>query len=320
LMDRSALGRIELTGKDRVDFVQRMSTNDLKTLGIGSGLQTVLTTPEAKIIDLLTVYAQLESLLLITSPQNRAKVLNWFKRHIFFRDKVKPTDVSDRMAQLTLFGPRADNLLSSFSADFALLPSFHSRALTLAGIAVRVARVPHIAGGGYDLIVSADDAERLWDVLLEAGAPLGIQPMGTTAFNWLRLEAGQPLYGFELSGAHNPLEARLDHAVSFSKGCYTGQEVIARLDTYQKLKQRLSAVRLDELPRAPLPLPIRMENNEVGTLTSVAQLPEADHAIGLGYIRTKFVQPNAPISVHTDDGAVTGVLIELPAAQPKAAQ
>jgi len=105
LMDRSTLGRIELSGADRLEFLHRMSTNDIRALKPGAGLQTVLTTPEARIIELLSVYAQSELLLCVTSPQNGAKVLSWLKRNMFFRDKVKAVDISSRTVQLTLFGP-----------------------------------------------------------------------------------------------------------------------------------------------------------------------------------------------------------------------
>lgn len=320
LMDRSFVGRIELMGADRFEFLQRMSTNDMRHLKAGDGLQTVLTTPEAKIVDLLTIYVQPEALLCLTSPQNRMKVFNWFRRNIFFRDKVKPLDVSDSMAQLTLFGPRSADVLRAITPnDLTPLPAFHSTVLSIAGADVLAARVPHIAGGGYDLICQFERADALWDMLLEAGSPLGLKPMGTTAFNWLRLAASQPLYGYELSEEYNPLEARLNHAISFSKGCYTGQEVIARLDTYRKLKQQLVGVRLREWPRAPLPLPLRIGGQDVGTLTSVAQLPGHGNALGLGYVRAKFNQPGARIVVHSDGGPITGTLVGLPFAQAEVA-
>src|SRR5437588_5824801 len=103
LMDRSVLGRIELSGADRLNFLQRMSTNECEKLAVGSGAQTVLTTPEAKIVELLTVYVRPESLLCLSAPQNRSKVFNWFRRNIFFRDKVKTADLSDSTMQFAVF-------------------------------------------------------------------------------------------------------------------------------------------------------------------------------------------------------------------------
>ncbi len=313
LMDRSQLGRIELTGADRVDLLQRISTNDINSVEVGGGLQTVLTTPEAKIIDLLTVYVKLDSLLCFTNPQNRAKVFSWFKRHIFFRDKVKPVDVSDQTVQLSLFGPRSALLLRHMTQqDLTSLPSYHWQSLAIGGIEALVGRVPYIAGGGYDLIAQAEYGETLWNRLLEAGYAFDLNAMGTTAFNWLRLEASQPLSGFELSEEYNPLEAGLTEAISFSKGCYTGQEVIARLDTYQKLKQKLVGLRLAQMPSSALPLSVQRDNTQVGKLTSAAQLPDQADVLGLGYVRIKFYQPGAAVNVVDGERGIAGILVELP--------
>ena len=244
-MDRSALGRIELGGADRIEFLHRMSTNDIRVLQPGGGLQTVLTTPEAKILELLTVYARPESLLCITSPQNGAKVLGWFKRNIFFRDKVKPVDRSAQTVQFNLLGPLAAKLLHKLGAqDIDALADFHTRTLMLAGIEALTARLPGPAGGGFDLIADAASGEALWAAVLAAGDEFGLLPLGTRAFDALRIESAQALYGPELSEDVNPLEAGLKSAISFAKGCYTGQEVIARLDTYQKLKQTLARLEL----------------------------------------------------------------------------
>jgi tRNA-modifying protein YgfZ len=311
LMDRSTLGRIELSGADRLEFLHRMSTNDIRALKPGAGLRTVLTTPEAKIIELLTVYAQRESLLCVTSPQNSARVLSWFKRNIFFRDKVKPVDISPLTVQLSLFGPRAGEMLRTLSGeDMDGVHSYHTRALTLEGRSVLAARLPGAAGGGYDLIADAADSDTLWDVLLATGEEFGLLPLGTKAYDALRIEAGQPLYGFELSEDVNPLEAGLKHAISFAKGCYTGQEVIARLDTYQKLKQTLVRLRLSELPEGALPLPLQVGETEIGRLTSAARLPSGE-VTGLGYVRMKAYQPGSHAVVNAGGQSIDATLVPL---------
>ncbi|MBI3732229.1 MAG: aminomethyl transferase family protein [Chloroflexi bacterium] len=313
LMDRSWMGRVQLSGQDRFDFLNRMSTNDLIRAEFGTGLQTVLTTPEARIIDLLTVYAEAGFLLCVTSPQNRRKVLDEFRRKIFFRDRVKPIDVTDQTAQFLLLGPRAMEVLERLGgAGFVPLPDFHFREICVAGRKLLIARVPHIAGGGFDVIGEDKDAAFLWQVLLEAGAGSGLQPIGTYAYNILRIEASLPLYGYELSDAVNPLEAQLRQAISFSKGCYTGQEVIARLDTYQKLKQQLVGLRLSSPLVSVPPLPLYVNGIEVGQLTSVAQRPDTLDVIGLGYIRTKWNQPGSRVTIHAGEDEVAAIVADLP--------
>jgi len=228
-MDRSTFGRIELSGADRLEFLHRMSTNDIRALEPGAGLQTVLTTPEAKIIELLSVFARPESLLCVTSPQNGAKVLSWFKRNIFFRDKVKPRDISAHTVQLTLFGPGAAELLRKQSGeDMSSAANFHSRTISLEGRSVLAARLPGAAGGGFDLIADAADGDALWDALLAAGKEFGVLPLGTKAYDALRIEAGQPLFGSELSEDVNPLEAGLGFAVALEKGGFIGAEALRK--------------------------------------------------------------------------------------------
>ena len=311
LMDRSTLGRIELNGADRLEFLHRMSTNDIRALKPDAGLQTVLTTPEAKIIELLTVYAKQASLLCVTSPQNGAKVLSWLKRNIFFRDKVKPVDVSQLTVQLSLFGPRAGEMLRMLSGqDLDGVPGYHTRTLSLDGRSVLAGRLPGAAGGGFDLIADAADGDALWDVLLAAGKEFGLLPLGTQAYDALRIEAGQPLYGSELSEEVNPLEAGLKHAISFAKGCYTGQEVIARLDTYQKLKQTLVRLRLSDLPEGALPLPLQVGETEIGRLTSAARLPGSE-VTGLGYVRMKAYHPGSHAVVNAGGQSIDATLVPL---------
>ena len=309
LMDRSPLGRIELSGADRADFLHRMSTNDMRLVKAGHGAQTVLTTPEAHIVELLTVYPRGETLLCITDPQNRLKVFDWFRRNIFFRDKVKPRDVSTDTAQLTLFGPRSIELLTACGlSDPTPFAVYESRAATISGSEVLLGRVPDLAGGGFDLICSSDSAGPLWDRLMDAGRAIGISPLGTAAFELLRIEAGVPLYGRELSEQVNPLEAGLNHAISFAKGCYTGQEVIARLDTYQRLKQRLARFTLPRLPSDGPPIPLLAESGEVGSLTSVVQLP-AGNVLGLGYVRAKAFAEGATFKLGTNSDAAGATII-----------
>jgi hypothetical protein len=313
LMNRSHWGRIELGGADRIAFLQRMTTNDCSKLVAGHGLQTVLTTPEAKIVELLTVYAKADSLLCITHPQNTRKVFDWFKRNIFFRDKVKPVNITEWMVQLSVFGPRAHEVIGIFAQQTAPpLPSFYSQTVRVFDVDVLIARVPCVAGGGYDIIAPSEHEESIWDALVAIGSPLGLLPMGALAFNALRVEASQPLYGYELTEEHNPLEARLNEAISFSKGCYTGQEVIARLDAYQKLKQALVGVRLLALPRRTLPLPLKIDGLEVGQLTSAVCLPATDVALGLGYVRMKMNEAGRVVEIQDGDETVRGELVSLP--------
>ncbi|MBI5879381.1 MAG: aminomethyl transferase family protein [Chloroflexi bacterium] len=300
LADRSLAGRIEVSGADRVEFLQRMSTNDMRNCPDGAGLQTVLTTPEGRIVDLLTVCMQAEKALVLTSLPNRRIVGDWFRRNIFFRDKVKVSDVTDHTCQFMLVGPQASALLAQLGAGaHSDLSAWHTREITISGSAVTLMAHPQLAGGGFDLIASGASGPALWDTVMAAGAEMGVLPIGSRALEMLRIEAGIPAAGAELGDDVNPLEAGLRDAVSFSKGCYTGQEVIARVENYQKLKQALVCVHLDTVPAMDLPLPL-VDGEEVGRLTSCAALPGQPGAIGLGYVRAKHIVSGASFGVGPD--------------------
>ncbi|MFQ5873180.1 MAG: YgfZ/GcvT domain-containing protein, partial [Dehalococcoidia bacterium] len=134
-------------------------------------------------------------------------------------------------------------------------------------------------------------------------------PMGTDAYDVLRIEAGVPIYGAELSEDVNPLEAGLRSSISFTKGCYVGQEVVARLNTYQKVKRHLVKLRFYD-GTAPHPgTPLELDGKEVGTLTSVAVLPGDVRAFALGYVRKAHAQPGVKLAAATDSGNSIGEIV-----------
>ena len=199
-------------------------------------------------------------------------------------------------------------------ANLAILADVRDRA----GIKVLAAlkafsmwRVAPIVGEYLDGVCTSG----LWETLLAAGNDFGLRPLGYIAYNALRIEAGQPLYGLELSEDVNPLEAGLKSAISFAKGCYTGQEVIARLDTYQKLKQTLVRLELSRLPAGALPLPLESGGAEIGKLTSAARLPDGQ-VQGLGYVRMKSFQPGAVATVLAAGQTIEATQWPLQQAEP----
>lgn len=304
LMDRSHWGRIRVSGNDRRKFLHNMTTADFEQLEVEKSVEAVLVTSTARIVDYVTAYAQPDAILLVTSPERRATIVNWLPRFIFFNDDVRVEDVTDAAAMLSLYGPRSAQLLDALGVDAASLKSNAWTTAPIAGHETMVAAGAGLGLDGYNLIMAADQAPAAREALLEQGQPLGIEVLDEADWEQLRITQGRPRADRELTEEHNPLEAGLWHAVSFNKGCYIGQEVIARLDTYQKVKQRLMGVRLVAL--AERGAPVRMNGEEVGSLTSVG-LTE-DGAFGLAYVRTKSAVPGQTVEV----GTTSGELVEAP--------
>jgi folate-binding protein YgfZ len=300
--DRSHWGRIRMTDGDRQTFLHNQSTNDFKILKPGEGCDTVFVTSTARTIDLATAYILEEEVILVVSPQRREHLLKWCDRYIFFGDEVQIQDITSTTALFSLIGPDSHSLLTTLGATQSLqnAPYATHQLMELAGQSVRVAVGTGLAIEGYTLMVDREKAATLWDELVQAGAV----PMGDRAWEQLRIEQGRPAPDQELTEDYNALEACLWQAVSINKGCYIGQETIARLDTYKGVKQQLWGIRLSGA--AAIGTPIVLAGEKVGVLTSQTETEAG--VLGLGYVRTKAGGEGLQVEV----GDRTGELIEVP--------
>jgi folate-binding protein YgfZ len=306
MIDASAWGRLTFTGKDRVDFLHRMSTNDLLHLAIGQGAGTVFTTPIARIIDRTVVYVRENDVLMLTSRGNQSRVRQWLRKYIFFNDDVQITDTTDETGMISLYGATANEVMAQVTGeDLMALPLHHWRTARIAEVEVMIARADPIASGGFHLIFNRDVHGQIWQSLLA----VGVVPLSEETYQVLRVEAGQPEFGHELGDEYIPLEANLWSDVSFKKGCYTGQEIIARMESRQKLAKRLVGLRFDE----PVTLSASLWNDdhEVGVVTSVGHSPALGW-IGLGYLRSSGGAEASVVQSRSNDRAVAARVSALP--------
>jgi tRNA-modifying protein YgfZ len=300
LYDRSHWGRIRVFDRDRLTFLHNQSTNDLKRLQPGQGCETVILTSTARTIDLVSVFATDEEVLLLTAPNRREQMLSWLDRYIFFGDKVQLEDKTDSTVCFSLIGPSSSNLLMKLGMP-ELPQELDAHFLgVIADIPVRVANGSGLSTPGYTLIADKADGLTLWKNLVEADAV----PLGEKAWEQLRICQGRPMPGTELTEDYNPLEAGLWNTVSFNKGCYIGQETIARLNTYNGVKQQLWGLTLDSSSE-PGTL-IYLEDQKIGVLTSVVGTPKG--FFGLGYIKTK--AGGAGLTVRV--GEVNATVVDVP--------
>jgi folate-binding protein YgfZ len=296
---RNHEGRLRVTGRDRLDLLHRMSTNDVNALQPGAALETVLTTPIARIVDLLWVLNRGETGLCLTSPGRATAVRRWLAGYIFYNDQVKFEDVSGDLGQLGLFGPRAAEVADALLPGAGALPE--NRFLE-AGDSL-VLRGRPLAGGGFAVFAPHDQVEAYWQQAVQAGAA----PAGEEAYQWLRIEAGIPAAGHELTDNYIPLEANLWPAVSFNKGCYIGQEIIARMESRGKLARRLAGLRLEAPVAEGAEVRIGAEGSVAGTVTSAAELPGYG-AVALAFLKTAVAEVGTRLTV----GDTEGEIVELP--------
>jgi tRNA-modifying protein YgfZ len=296
ICDRSHWGRIRMTGADRIRFLHNQTTNDFNRLTPGEGCDTVFVTSTGRTIDLVTAYVTEDAVLLLVSPGYSQRLMEWMDRFIFFADKVDLEDGTESTVTFSLLG--GIEILGQWGA-LPDKPADH-HIMAIDGISVRVANGSGLATPGYTLIAAVQDAAPLWQTLTAAGA----LPFGSQAWEQLRIQQGRPMPGQELTDDINPLEAGLWQTISLSKGCYIGQETIARLHTYRGVKQQLWGI---QLAAAAAPeSEVFAGEEKIGKLTSAT--PTSQGYFGLAYIRTKAVAPGLRVQV----GETSGELVAVP--------
>ena len=302
--DRSNWGRIKVSGDDRLRFLHNQSTNDFESLKPGQGCDTVFVNSTARTIDLVSAYLTDDAVLLLVSPKKREFLFQWLDKYIFFADKVNLSDITDDTATFSLIGMGSDavaehlgvkEIIGQPQGNHISLPA--ASAGNTEGI---IAVGSGLASPGYTLIVPASDKEVIWQKIIETGAV----PMSENTWETLRVIQGRPAPEKELTDDYNPLEAGLWQTISFDKGCYIGQETIARLNTYKGVKQCLWGIRLNS--PVEVGTVIFAGDDKVGKLTSYTQTPEGH--FGLGYIRSKA----GGVGLKVKIGETQGEVVEIP--------
>ncbi|MDE0610284.1 MAG: hypothetical protein OXH77_10300 [Anaerolineaceae bacterium] len=283
LLDRSHEARMRLAGASAADLLQRLSTNDVLAPGLNQGCPTIFTSWHGRVLERVEVWREPEGLLLLGGPGRAAPLRDYLQRNIFFNDDVQITDLAPDHSLFDLIGPAAPALLQ---LPHAGRNGCKLGRAELAGHDLQVA--PRKAPGvpRLSLLLPAAAAADLWQTLCGAGA----LPAGSLLFNALRVRAGLPAAGSELTTDFIPLELGLWDEVSFSKGCYTGQEIIARMESRGQLAKMMMRLRPASAVEAPAEL--LHEGRVAGRLTSSVTAPDGvRHALGV--LRVAQAEPGA---------------------------
>ncbi len=287
-------GVIELAGKDRLELLHRMSTADLLELAPFHVRQTVFTDPLGRTIDVVWVLTRDQDLVLLTNPGKEVQLRAWLRKHIFFQDQVSLVAAQPGWALWGVYGPTAVQALAGLHCP---APSNDQIVAFQGGLAWSVSTpVP-----GFRALIHPG-------VDLSGWEQLGGGAAEAEAYEVHRVEAGLPEAGREILDDSIPLEVGLASAVSFSKGCYTGQEIIARMESRGKLAKRLAGITLPHSAQSGSTL--QQNGRTIGTLTSVVESPR------FGWIGLAVVKPDA-ISAHgghvsLEGDEQTAQLVELP--------
>jgi tRNA-modifying protein YgfZ len=310
LVDRLDLGRIRFSGKDAADLLHRLSTNAIKDLREGNGVATVLTTNKGRILDLVTLHRTTGTLFGLCAAGRVGAILDWIDRFTF-REVVTAEDWTASHRTLGLHGPRAAVVASRLFGETAAALPMHGVAMVSLGTApVLLVRSFPLAGDSILMTVKEESATELRAAIQKAaGEP--VVEAGEALLEVLRIEAGLPAPGLELTEEHNPWEARLADAISLTKGCYVGQEVVARLNTYKKVARQLVRLSIPAAIAAPASGdPIRAGADRIGTVTSSVLVPDGSgRAVALGYVRTDDATPGLSVAVEHGGAPVPAIVL-----------
>jgi len=300
--DASYMGRLKATGEDGLDLLNRMSTNKVVDLAAGEGAVTVLTTDRGRIVDVLGVVNQGDYVLMLTSPGRQQAVIDWLDKYTIMED-LTVEDITSETAMLALIGPDSGKLLG-LSASGLSQDSLTIRPVQMGGYDALAMEQPLVDLPRYWLLAAPDAAAGLWKHLTENGAT----PVGATAMDAVRVNFGVPEYGAELGEPYNPLEAGLIGSVDFAKGCYIGQEVIARLDSYKKVQKYLVSLRFSSEASVAPGDALLQEGKNVGEVTSVSPAPSGESLKGLGYVKAAAAIPGARLDVEGQEKGVADIV------------
>jgi aminomethyltransferase len=311
LLDYSNASVLEVSGRDRIRFLHGMLTQDIKSLQSGEGCYAALLTPRGRIIADMQVYCGRESLLLTAGAALREKIPQALKKYII-ADQVEVVDSSESRGILSVQGPCASRLLSKLGCTDLPQKTFDHASGVLLGTPVHVCRNNRGCSDGYDLLVPQERLAEFWSVLLEVGAVLGIQPTGWEAFDAKRIEAGIPLYGVDMDENHLPLETGILSAISVTKGCYVGQEIVARAMYRGQVNWRLSGLLIPDSVPLGHHATVKKEGEEVGWVTSSTYSPALNRAIAMAYLRREVLEPGMVLQADRSGVSIVCEVTPLP--------
>ncbi len=312
LRDISDSGIFELTGKDVLDYLHRISTNSLKDLGKDSVAETIFTTEKGRIIDTATILNFEDHQLLICSNAFKDKVKSWIDKYIIM-DDVKISDTKGKYSLLELIGPQAESFMMLVCGSaVSQVEANKFKSIMGEGIVFNLIRKVDKSGSQkFWILSSPENSIKLVDFLLNNKGIYDFNLVGEDAYNCYRIMKGIPSAPSELNDQFNPHEANLLDLVSNSKGCYIGQEVIARLETYDKVQKHLKGISFNEpVSRNGQMNLFDKSGNEAGVVTSTGYFLKCGKHVGLAYIKKSFAENGNELVVKDSSGKEYPITVE----------
>jgi folate-binding protein YgfZ len=314
--DRSGRVRLEVAGPDRVRFLHNLTTNDVKRLAVSQGQEAFVTSLQGKTLGFVTLLA-CENAILLRSDPGALDVLGSHLRKYGVFDDVAIDDESGRTFEFHLAGPMAEELIRKLGATVPEAKELAHCASRIADAAIRIVRESPTGRPGLTMIGPAAAAKEVASQIHAAGAGLGLADGDSGAFEAARIEAGTPSSGPDVTTDNLPQEVGRDaRAINFVKGCYLGQETVARIDALGHVNKHLVGF---QLTPGTVPSPgasIEVAGKTAGTITSAAHSPGWARPVALGYIRTAHAAAGTEVQVRQGDLILSATVAALPMLPP----
>lgn len=312
MFDVSHMGEFLVKGKNAIDLLQYVTSNDVSKLEDGKVQYSCLPNGEGGIVDDLLVYRiNEEKYLLVVNASNIEKDWNWINKHN--RWGVELEDISENMSLLAVQGPKAVEALQKLTKVNLADITYYSFVIgDFAGVSdVIISATGYTGAGGFELYVPNADAKKVWDAVMEAGAPHGILPCGLGCRDTLRLEMGFCLYGNDINDETSPLEAGLGWITKFTKEFIDSERLQAQ--KANGLTQKLVAFEMQErgIPRQHYTL-LNEKGESIGEVTSGSESPSTGKLIGMGYVQTVYSKVGSNIWVDIRGKKVAAQVVKLP--------
>ena len=321
LIDLSSRGRFLVSGSEAVQFLNGLVTNDMKTLEEWKWMPAAFPNAQGRLIApvrILRVVRAGESdaegsdcrtFLIDTEAITHDRIMKTIERFTMAGD-FRVGDITNQTAQLTVQGQKAADVVRIvLGEEAATLRAHWATQLTWQNADLMLIRSSHTGENGFDLIINTEHAASLWDRFVNAGA----RAVGYAALEVLRIEAGIPRYGIDMDETNVVTEAALDEAVSYTKGCYVGQEIIARIKYRGHVAKKLSGLAFGREAKVEAGADIRsLDDKETGRLTSVAYSPRLNQTLALGYLKYDYLTPGTEVKIAAAGGDVLATVAALP--------
>lgn len=299
LFDISHMGRVRLTGAGATALLQSLTSNDVAALKPSEAHYSLLTNPFGGIIDDIIIYREAEeAYLVVINASNTAKDLDWIRAHT--PASVAIQDQTAATAMIAVQGPQAPPLVADLAGEPSLLAleRFQYSTGLLLGAPATFCRTGYTGEDGFEIILPAEFAPKVWNALKEGGGAL----CGLGARDALRIEAGYPLYGHEIDDTTSPVEAGLMWVVRLEKGEFTGREAIRAVKDVGP-SRRLVGLTSDEriVPRQGYTIYMEGSEEAIGTVTSGVFSPTLNHSVAMGYLSARYTRTGTPVLIGIRD-------------------